>query len=69
MIHTSRYDQTKDARCGGTLVPYGPWRSYPAADLHRCDRCGQIGVPYIPAPKTRSRPGNPCRTLPERLAC
>ncbi len=53
MIHTSRFDRS---RCGGELVPCGPWRSYPAADFHCCTKCGQVGVPCIPAPKTRSRP-------------
>ncbi len=53
MIHTT---QPNGTRCGGTLIPYGPWVSGLTADLHSCEECGQVGVPYIP-PKTRSRPG------------
>ncbi len=63
MIHTHRRDGT---RCGGTLIPDGPRRFLPAAEMARCEKCGQVGVPYIPAPKTRSRPGeslsDPART-------
>ncbi len=63
MIHTSRFDGT---RCGGTLVPYGPKPLGHGAEHHRCPDCGQVGIPYIPAPKTRSRPGeslsDPART-------
>ncbi len=54
MIHTHRRD---GCRCGGTLIPDGPRRFLPAAEMARCEKCGQVGVPYIPAPKTRSRPG------------
>jgi hypothetical protein len=45
MIHTSRYD---GSQCGGTLIPCGPKPFGHAADWHRCDVCGQVGVPYIP---------------------
>ncbi len=52
MIHTHRRD---GCRCGGTLIPDGPRRFLPAAEMARCEKCGQIGVPYIP-PKTRRGP-------------
>ncbi len=55
MIHTT---QPNGTRCGGTLIPIG--------ELAGCPDCGQVGYPYIPAPKTRSRPGeslsDPART-------
>ncbi len=64
MIHTT---QPNGGRCGGTLIPcLTPWGSLMRPSLSRCIKCGQVGVPYIPAPKTRSRPGeslsDPART-------